>query len=146
MARTVITKPPEALMGAPNEDVFAYLKGMSAHSDIVEPLCKAVKSLPGVEFHCSDRQRYGYVVASVKGTVFGAAAGMQGLYLRLSPEDEGAAVARGARSTSLLGSGWIFLELSGGGELAESVDELALQAFRYAEAPSNNSLERTREE
>ena len=139
MARTVADPPSAVLMGAPNEDVFAHLRGLSAHSDIVTPLWAAVKSLPGVEVHCSNRDRFGYVTASVAGTVFAFAAGMQGLAFRLSPAHAHAARTRGASPVASLGPEWVFLSLFGDSGFLDSLDEFARQAFTYAQAAGADS-------
>ncbi len=60
MKLTIVDRPSAALLGPPNADVFAYLAGLSAHSDIVTPLLAAVKPLPGVELVNLNREASDY--------------------------------------------------------------------------------------
>ena len=137
MKLTIVDRPSAALLGPPNADVFAYLSGLSAHSDIVTPLLAAVKPLPGVEVHCSNRERFGYVIAWVAGRVFAFAAGMHGVALRLPPADAATARARGGSAVQGLGPEWVHLPLFGDGGFSAELNEYAQRAFAHAQAPES---------
>jgi hypothetical protein len=146
MARSIIDSPPATLMGPPNEAVFAYLRSLSAHSDIAAPLCAAVAPLKDVLLHCSDRERFGYVTASVAGKVFAFAAGMHGVALRLSPADAERARASGGEAVEGLGTEWVLLPLFGDGGFAGRLDSFVRLAHERAHtgleqtSPPRNSL------
>jgi len=135
MPLTIVDQPSAALLGPPNEGVFAYLDGLSAHSDIVTPLLAALEPLAGVEVHCPDRERFGYVIAAVAGRVFAFAAGMQGVALRLPPADAAAARTRGGSAVQGLDPEWTLLPLFGDGGFAGQLDEYARRAFAHARKP-----------
>lgn len=139
MKPTIVDRPSAALLGPPNADVFAYLAGLSAHSDIVTPLLAAVKPLPGVEVHCSNRERFGYVIAWVAGRVFAFAAGMHGVALRLPPADAATARARGGSAVQGLGPEWVHLPLFGDGGFSAELNEYAQRAFAQAQAQAPES-------
>ena len=74
--------PPE-LDTEQNRAVLAHLDPLSAHSDIVEVLMKAVEPLGDVQTFCPDPHEYRYVVVSTKNVVFGFAEGMTSVAFRL---------------------------------------------------------------
>src|SRR5882672_5691952 len=67
--------PPE-LDTEQNRAVLAHLYPLSAHSDVVEVLMKAVEPLGDVQTFCPDPHEYRYVVVSTRNVVFGFARGM----------------------------------------------------------------------
>jgi hypothetical protein len=137
MKLTIVDRPSATLLGPPNADVFAYLAGLSAHSDIVTPLLAAVEPLPGVEAHCANRERFGYVVAWVAGRVFAFAAGMQGVALRLPLAEAATARTRGGSAIEGLGPDWVQLPLFGDGGLSAELNDYAQRAFAYAQVPAS---------
>lgn len=130
--------PPELTDGA-NAPVLAFLHGRSAHSDIALPLLAAVQGLPGVGVHCSDRERFGFVVAWAEGRVFAFAEGMQGVTLRLPVPVAAAMLSRGAQPRPELGPGWIFLGLHGAGGFEGQLPALAGTAFAEATAAASTA-------
>src|SRR5437868_3571833 len=74
---------PVELQTSINRQVLDHVRGLSAHSDIVEALGGAVKPLGDVQFFCPDIQQYRYVVTSTKGIIIAFAVGMNSIGFRL---------------------------------------------------------------
>jgi hypothetical protein len=122
---------PKSLSGSKNRMVLKFLRSLSAHSDIVEPLSKAVHDLPGAECYSPDYSQYRYVVAYVGSRVFAFAEGMHGLTLRLPPEAASEASTAGARLAQLGGSWWFF-ELFEQTDASKRIDRWIARAHAYA--------------
>ena len=104
--------PPASLTGNPmNHGALKYLRGLSAHSDAAEPLCLAVRDLPGAETWSANPLHYGYVIAYIDDLVFGFVAGMRGLCLRLPADAMRDAIGEGAEAFYEAGDDWVFIEL-----------------------------------
>lgn len=136
----MITKPPEEIMRSPNESVFAYLNGKSAHSDIGSALWNSIKDLPYVSGYCSDLQNYGYVVVCINGAVFGFAEGMRGVTFRLPNQIAVDTIARGAEVRSVVGSEWVFFKLFGNDGFETELAALAREACAYSALLTNKLL------
>ncbi|WP_266183357.1 hypothetical protein [Dyella humicola] len=109
----MLTKLPRELVRRENELVLSYLDGKSAHSDIALPLVHAVRLLPNTQLYCSDRERFGYVVAYTNGTIFAFAEGMTSMALRLPLSEAGPAIDVGAEPASSAGDEWLTFKLFG---------------------------------
>jgi hypothetical protein len=104
--------PPALLTGNPtNRLALEHLRGLSAHSDAAEPLCRAVQDLPGAETWSANPLHYGYVIAYTGDIVFGFVSGMQGLCLRLSDDAMRDAIDEGAQAFEEAGDDWVFIAL-----------------------------------
>lgn len=90
-----------------NERVLAYLKDLSAHSDIVDVLLEAVQPLGDVEMFCPDHARYRYVLASTNRVAFGFAVGMSTVAFRLDERMRNRAVATGGIAYPECGDEWV---------------------------------------
>ena len=104
---------PPALRIDANAAVLAFLHGKSAHSDVAVPLESAARDIEGVGIFCPDGQRFRYLLVYAETRVFGCAAGMHGVWLRLSGPARVAALREGAQLDPALGDDWLFFELFG---------------------------------
>jgi len=101
-----MTLPPE-LDTEQNRVVLAHLQPLSAHSDIVEVLMKAVEPLGDVQTFCPDPREYRYVVVSTKNVVFGFAAGMTSVAFRLDERFKERALITGGVALPECGPEWV---------------------------------------
>lgn len=97
---------PISLINISNSRVLLYLKGKSAHSDILEPLRKATVGLEGVESYSPKSPSYGYVVFSINRKIFAFVQGMRSVYFLLPESQSELAVQEGATQFSRLGKHW----------------------------------------
>jgi len=106
--------PPE-LDNEQNRAVLAHLHSLSAHSDVVEVLMKAVEPLGDVQTFCPDPREYRYVVVSTKNVVFGFAAGMTAVAFRLDELFKQRALITGGVALPKCGPEWVdFVVFRGG--------------------------------
>jgi len=127
--------PPALLTGNPmNRRALEYLRGLSAHSDAAEPLCRAVQNLPDAETWCADPLRYGYVIAYTGDVVFGFVAGMQGFCLRLSDAAVRDAIDEGAQAFEEVGEDWVFIALFDQNHRVPRIRHWIEMAYAYAHA------------
>ena len=98
--------PPE-LDAEQNRAVLAHLDPLSAHSDIVEVLMKAVEPLGDVQTFCPDPHEYRYVVVSTKNVVFGFAEGMTSVAFRLDERLKQRALITGGVAYPACGPEWV---------------------------------------
>jgi len=124
--------PPDSLMRPPNEAVFAWLRGKSAHSDPAGALRRATEALPDFGDFTPDGLRFAYYVVFRAHVVFGFVEGMRGVTLRLPPERVGSLVARGATRVRELGDEWVFLALYEEGGFDDELAKLAREAHAFA--------------
>jgi hypothetical protein len=89
-----------------NESVLAYLRDLSAHSDVASALTDALAPLGDVQVFSPDFAQYRYVAAASQGVVFAFAVGMALIGFRLDPELLGRALASGAEAASRAGADW----------------------------------------
>jgi hypothetical protein len=101
-----MTIPPE-LANEQNRAVLAYLLHMSAHSDVVEALMKAVEPLGDVQTFCPDPHEYRYVAVSTKNVVFGFAAGLTTVAFRLDERFKQRALITGGVALPECGPEWV---------------------------------------
>ncbi len=102
--------PPE-LDDEKNRAVLAHLHPLSAHSDIVEALMKAVEPLGDVQTFCPDPHEYHYVAVSTENVVFGFAAGMNTVAFRLDERFAQRALRTGGVPLPECGPEWVSFEL-----------------------------------
>jgi hypothetical protein len=102
--------PPE-LETEQNRAVLAYLNPLSAHSDVVEALMKAVEPLGDVQTFCPDPHEYRYVAVSTKSVVFGFAAGMSKIGFRLDERLKQRALITGGVALPECGPEWVSFEV-----------------------------------
>ena len=114
-----------------NADALRYLRGLSAHSDIVEPLFKTVRGLPRADCYSPDYSRYAYVVAYVGNRIFAFAEGMHGLTLRIPADAAHAAAAIGAKA-SPIGGDWRLFSLFGETGTIDRIDAWIARAYAHA--------------
>lgn len=117
--------------GASDRTVLQYLRGMSAHSDIVEVLWKSTRAFPDATLYSPDPARFAWVIAHTDGRVFAFAIGMHGIAVRLAPDDGDAAQAEGAEPVTGLDAWWL-LRLYDGPSLAARCDHWIAQAHACA--------------
>lgn len=103
---------PPVLDNDRNREILSRLEGLSAHSDIAQPLCTAVQGFPGAATYCPDFDAYHYVVAYANERIFAFAEGMHGLTLWLPPRSRAEAMDAGA-TISDAGDDWYFFPLFG---------------------------------
>ncbi len=102
--------PPE-VDNEQNRAVLAHLHPLSAHSDIVEALMKAVEPLGDVQTFCPDPHEYRYVAVSTKNVVFGFAAGMNEVAFRLEERFKQRALLTGGVALPECGPEWVAFEV-----------------------------------
>jgi len=90
-----------------NERVLAYLKDLSAHSDIGDVLLEAVHPLGDVQIFCPDYSRYRYVLVSTSSIVFGFAVGMDTVAFRLDERMRSRAMGTGGIACPECGDEWV---------------------------------------
>jgi hypothetical protein len=98
--------PPE-LDTEQNRAVLAHLHPLSAHSDVVEELVKAVEPLGNVQTFCPGPHEYRYVVVSTKNVVFGFARGMTSVAFRLDERLKKCALITGGVALPVCGPEWV---------------------------------------
>jgi len=94
-----------------NRAVFDYIKNLSAHSDLVDPLIAAVKPLGDVQISHPNSGNYGSVAVSTNGIIFGFVIGMQSIMFRLDNCMKERALATGGTAYSECGSEWVAFEI-----------------------------------
>jgi hypothetical protein len=102
---------PASLAITINRQVLDYIKGRSAHSDVVDALKTALKPLGDVQFYCPDWHQYLFVAASTKSVIFALAVGMNTIGFRLDDRMKPRALASGAEQFSELGAEWVSFTL-----------------------------------
>lgn len=132
----MLTKLPDELVRRENERVLSHLDGKSAHSDIALPLARAIRLLPTAQLYCSDRERFGYVVAHTRGTIFAFAVGMSSIALRLPLSHTGAALDGGAEPVPSAGEEWLSFKLFGPSGWDGRLTEWLQIAHQHALLPS----------
>lgn len=122
---------PPVLDNDRNRAILSRLEGLSAHSDIAQPLCMAVHGFPGAATYCPDFDAYGYVAVYANERIFAFAEGMHGLTLRLSPESAIAAIDAGA-TRSDVGDHWYFFPLFGSAGFEAGISDWIALAYAHA--------------
>jgi len=102
---------PTDLINDINAPVLAYVKDLSAHSDIADALTTAVKFCGDVQTFCPDVYQYKYVVVSSKGIIFGFAVGMKKIAFRLDARMKARALTTGASAFPECGEDWVSFTL-----------------------------------
>jgi len=90
-----------------NAAVLRHVESLSAHSDSVDVLTRAVKPLGDVQLFCPDWQSYRYVVASTDNIIFALAVGMSTIAIRLDPAMKERALETGAEAYPACGDDWV---------------------------------------
>ena|SRR5689334_9296173 len=98
---------PTELQTDINRQVLNHVKGLSAHSDIVEALGAASEPLGDVQVFCPDCRQYRYVVASTKGIIMALAVGMNTIGFRLDERMKARALASGGAACPECGNEWV---------------------------------------
>jgi hypothetical protein len=98
--------PPE-LDNEQNQVVLAHLHPLSAHSDVVEALMKAVEPLGDLQTFCPDPHQFRYVVVSTRTVVFGFAVGMNTVAFRLDERFKQRALSTGGVALPACGPEWV---------------------------------------
>ncbi|MCA8986145.1 MAG: hypothetical protein KDA78_00795 [Planctomycetaceae bacterium] len=102
---------PTELQTDINCQVLDHVKGLSAHSDIVEALGAAMNPLGDVQFFCPDPQQYLYAVASTKGIIIALAVGMNTIGFRLDDRMKERALVSGGAAYPECGKQWVSFTL-----------------------------------
>jgi hypothetical protein len=125
---------PAPLLNRINAPVLGHVNDLSAHSDIAEPLLKAVKPLGDAQVFCPDAHEYRYVVVSTNGIIFGLAVGMNWIGFQLDSRMKLRALATGAKAYPECGEDWVSVVLLGSDADWPAVDLRfwALKAYVYA--------------
>jgi len=104
----VTTEPVPDRLGLPlNQRVLAYVKDLSAHSDVADTLLAAIKPLGDVQVFCPNVAAYRYVIVSTKGVIFGFAVGMDTIAFRLDKRMKSRALATGGIVCPECGAEWV---------------------------------------
>lgn len=97
---------PAELQNKQNKSVLAYLRPLSCHGDIIEPIYAVMKKQPEVKFFCPDPRNFKYCFWYVDTSIFAFAAGMQHIGLLLPAALQSEAIASGALKTNDVGGDW----------------------------------------
>jgi hypothetical protein len=97
---------PARLVNRVNAPVLAYVKDLSAHSDIADVLLEAIHPLGDVQVFCPDAAGYRYVLASTNDVVFGYAVGTSTVAFRLDERMQRRALMTGAVACPQCGDEW----------------------------------------
>jgi hypothetical protein len=122
---------PPVLDNDRNRAILSRLEGLSAHSDIAQPLCMAAHEFPGAATYCPDFDAYRYVVAYANERIFAFAEGMHGLTLRMPPESVTAATGRGASPSTVVDE-WYFFPLFGAAGFGAGISAWIVLAYSHA--------------
>ena len=98
---------PESLQTQDNWAILTFLSGSSCHSDLAACLYEATEHLAEATEHCTDVQRFGFVVHETQGVIFAAAWGMQEVSFRLDAERVRIARETGGRPAPEIGPEWV---------------------------------------
>ena len=97
---------PAELQNTQNKSVLAYLRPLSCHGDIIEPIYAVVKKQPEVKFFCPDPRNFKYCFWYVDTSIFAFAQGMQHIGLLLPAALQSKAIASGALKTNDVAGDW----------------------------------------
>ncbi len=97
---------PAELQNTQNKSVLAYLRPLSCHGDIIEPIYAVMKKQPEVKFFCPDPRNFKYCFWYVDTSIFAFAQGMQHIGLLLPAALQSEAIACGALKTNDVGGDW----------------------------------------
>ena len=100
---------PAELQNKQNKSVLAYLRPLSCHGDIIEPIYAVMKKQPEVTFFCSDPRNFKYCFWYVDTSIFAFAQGMQHIGLLLPAALQSEAIACGAIKTNDVAGDWFLL-------------------------------------
>lgn len=123
---------PESLHTDENRAVLTFLSGSSCHSDLASRLYEATEHLGEATEHCTDVQRFGFVVHETQGVIFAAAWGMQEVAFRLDAERVRIALETGGRPAPEIGSGWVAFAPFRAGAPAMDLKVWATCAYQFA--------------
>jgi hypothetical protein len=90
-----------------NHTVYDYIKTLSAHSDLLEPLMNSVKPLGDVQIYSPDSNRCCYLTVSTQKIIFGFAVGMDTIAFRLNEVMKARAIETGGKPFSECGADWV---------------------------------------
>ena len=102
---------PTDLETARNRPVLRHIEGLSAHSDVVDALARALRPLGEVQRFCPDPEAYRYELASTRGVIFAVALGMSTIGFRLDERMKTRALASGGAPFPECGPGWVAFTL-----------------------------------
>ena len=121
---------PDELKTDKNEEVLAFLKPLSCHSDIVEPLMNSLSDYSDVKSFCPNGRHYKYVFFYANKTLFAFAVGKQNIALRLPENQLKAAIAHGSSSCKNAGNHWFWFSYD-----TEKIHHWSKIAYEYAISP-----------
>ena len=137
--------PPD-LVNDSNAPVLAYIKDLSAHSDIADALTTSVEFCGDVQTFCPDPIHYRYVVVSTKGIIFGLAVGMKMIAYRLDTRMKSRAIVTGATPFSECGDDWALFTLWQDADWPKvDLPFWALKAYVYARETGTNTVHRDKQ-
>ncbi len=87
--------------------MLKLLKGVSAHSDVIEVLSHAIAPLGDVQTFCPNASKYKYVLVSTRQIIFGFASGMNSISFRLDPIIKARALKTGGKDLTAIGPEWV---------------------------------------
>ena len=102
--------PPELSIPV-NRQVLGHIERLSAHSDVADALCAALKPLGDVQLFCPAPQEYRYVAASTKGIIFAVAIGMGTIAFRLDSRMMARALVSSGEAYPGCGGDWVSFTL-----------------------------------
>ncbi len=123
---------PERFRLPANAGVLAHVRDLSAHSDVVSELQRALKSLGAVECFCPDAAAYRVVVAATDSVIFAFASGMNTVAFRLEALLKTRALASGAAALPAAGESWVTFTLFRADWPAHDLSFWARKAYVFA--------------
>src|SRR5690554_600049 len=94
---------PSGINNHKNKSVLAFLRPLSCHGDIIEPIYSFLKREKEVKFFCPDPQNFKYCFWYVENSIFAFGSGMQHIGLLLPAKFGVEAISRGAIESKNLG-------------------------------------------
>ena len=97
---------PSELKSDKNKNVLAFLRPLSCHSDIIEPIYGLLKREKEVKFFCPDPQNFKYCFWYVENSIFAFGSGMEHIGLLLPAKFSVEAISSGAIESKNIGINW----------------------------------------
>jgi|GEM_PF-3586097 len=97
---------PSELENNKNKSVLAFLKPLSCHGDIIEPIYGLLKREKEVKFFCPDPKNFKYCFWYIENSIFAFGSGMQNIGLLLPANFGVEAISSGAIESKNLGINW----------------------------------------
>lgn len=97
---------PSELKSKKNQSVLEFLRPLSCHGDIIEPIYGLLKREKEVKFFCPDPHNFKYCFWFIESSIFAFGSGMQHIGLLLPEKFSVEAISTGALESKDLGMNW----------------------------------------